>query len=141
MKRNSWAARCLYGLTLWLSGAAHHILVGGIENTPEGMFVYHLSAAATDYMLLISASSVLAGRLVRNMQALCFMSMIVNFAGWVLYMAYSPPSTYDYAILGIGYVQFGILFTVGLYGTDRVGDGIVRGPDPLGPQLHVKEAK
>lgn len=141
MTRNSWKARLLYGLVLWFSGAAHHEIVQNVSNTPEGMFVFHMSAAATDYMLLMCASSVLCGRLVDDMQCMCFMSMAINALGWVLYMAYAPPVYFEMAIGVLGYVQYARLFTLGFHGSDRVGESIFRGHAAISQELHYEKAQ
>jgi len=141
MKRNSWVARLTYGFVLWLAGVMHHIIVQNVSNTPEGMLVYHTSAAATDYMLLICSSSFLYGRLADDMQMFCLFSMVVNFTGWVLYLAYAPPISYNYAIEVLGYVQYARLILVGIHGTDRARDYLFCGHDPIGPELHHEKAK
>jgi hypothetical protein len=138
---NGWKARLLYGFALWSTGIAHQALVCNVSNTPEGMLIYHWTAMMVDYALLAFASFILYGRLSKFMQYSCLASMIVNFAGWVLYLAYAPPVTYNYAIGIISYVQYTILFTMGLYGTDRVGEYLFRGHDSSGPQLDNKKAK
>lgn len=129
MIRNSFKARLVYGLVLYLAGAAHHEIVQGVSNTPQGMLVYHASAAATDFLLLVCASSVLKRRLLDDMQVLCLLSMIVNFAGWLLYMAWTPPTYYNTSIEVLTYVQYARLFTMDLYGIDRAGGYLFRGHD------------
>lgn len=127
MIQNGWESRLVYGFALWLANIAHPALVSDISNTPAGMLVYHGTAAWIDLMLLACASSVLYGRLADDIQNLCMLSMAVNAAGWFLYLAYAPPITYNYAIGVLGYVQLARLFTMGLYGTDRVGGSLFRG--------------
>jgi hypothetical protein len=134
-------SRLLYGLALWASGAAHSLVVGGIENTPVGLFVYHMSAAMVDYWLLICAAYSLSGRLSTDMQNLCLFSMIINFIGWVLYMAYAPPFSYNTAIMALGYVQYIRLITTGIYGPDRAGDYLFRGHDSICSKLHYEKAQ
>ncbi len=122
MSRNSWQARLVFGLVLWLSGLAHSAIIGSVSNTPQGMFIYHLSAAATDYMLLASAPFFLFGRISDDLQVLCLFSMIANMVGWWFYMSWLSPSTYNYSILIIGYIQYARLITAGIHGTDRTGE-------------------
>ena len=141
MKRNSWAARLIYGLALWLAGYMHNELVQNVSNTPAGMLVYHMSAAIMDYALLICASSFLFGRLSETMQTLCMFSMVANFVGWVLYLAYAPPIPYNYAIEALAYAQYAALILVGLYGSDRARDYLFCGHDPIGPKLHHQKAE
>ncbi len=140
MNLNSWKARLTYGLVIWLSGVAHHTIVSGISNTPVGLFLYHMMAAVTDYMLLLCVPSLLSGRVAECMQQLCLMSMTINFAGWVLYMAYAPPFTYNYAIALTGYVQYAILFTVGIHGLNSAWQRLLCGANPVGPKLYNQKA-
>ena len=136
-----WEARLIYGCALWTSGAVHQNLVSCAENTPSGMFVYHFSAVAFDCLLIICAANLLRGRLSRDMQNLCWLSMIVNFIGWLLYMAYAPPITYNYAIAILGYVQYARLIYLGQNGINSAGYGNLRRDDFGGPQLHYETAK
>ena len=135
-----WKARLLYACTLWLTGVVHHNLVCDVSNTPAGMLVYHGLAAGTDFLLLVLAAHLLRGRLSNDMQTLCWISMVVNFAGWLLYLAYAPPITYNYAIGILGYVQLLRLLPVGIY-ADRPGQRFIPGPDFGGPKLHYEKAK
>lgn len=136
-----WKARLLYGCALWSTGIVHHNLVLDVSNTPEGMLIYHGLAAATDFLLLVCAAHLLSGHLSRDMQNLSYVSMVVNFAGWLLYLAYAPPDSYDIAIRLVTYVQFARLITVGPYGIDRVGECLFRGHDFGGSKLHHEKAQ
>ncbi len=138
---NCWKARLFYGLVLWASGIAHHEVLSGISNSPVGMFIYHITAAITDYMLLLCVPSLLCGRLAESMQQLCLLSMIVNFTGWVLYMAYVPPMPYNYAISVTGYVQYAILFTAGIHGLNSAWQCFICGANSVGPQLYNTKEK
>lgn len=131
----------MYAGALLITGAAHHNLVSGVCNTPSGMLLYHGSAAAMDFLLLICAANFLKGRLSRDMQILCWFSMIVNFCGWLLYLAYAPPITYNYAIGALGYVQIARLIYLGPYGINSAGNFHVRGNDFGGPELHYEKAQ
>lgn len=137
---NGWKARLLFGCAIWLADISHHNLVLNVSNTPEGMLVYHGSAALFDLALLICASSVLYGRLADDMQRLCWLSMAVNATGWFLYLAWQTPNFYNSAIEVLGYVQLARLLTMGLYGIDRVGDSVFRGHSPYRPELHHEKA-
>ncbi len=136
-----WKARLMFGFALWLAGVAHHNLAADVSNTPVGMFIYHGSAAATDFLLLICASFALSGRLSDDMQNLCLLSMTVNFCGWLLYLAYAPPNSYNNAILGVTYVQFARLIPIGPYGFDRARECNFRGNDLGSTQLHHEKAQ
>lgn len=136
---NSISARLLVGLALWLANIAHHALVVDVANTPGGMLVYHATALAFDYALLIACAVMLDGKLSDDMQTLCLMSMIVNFSGWLLYLAYAPPVPYNYAIGVLGYVQYARLL-LGDHDAYRMGRDLVHRRDSLGPKFHSKEA-
>lgn len=127
MIHNSWKARLCFGLVMWASGACHHALVAGVSNTPQGMLMYHSTAALVDLMLLCCAPSVLYGRLADDMQNTCMLSIAINAAGWFLYLAYAPPNSYNLAIEVLGYVQYARLFITGFHGFDRAGGFILRG--------------
>jgi len=126
MIRNSWQARLTFGLALWVASVVHHDLVNGVSNTPGGMLIYHFTAAATDGLLLFSAASLLKGRLCDDLEDLCLVSMVVNCLGFLAYMAYAPPVTYNYAIGVLGYVQYGRLLLADIYGLDFVGEFVLR---------------
>ena len=106
MDRNSVTARLIICLALWFSGVAHLNLVGQVENTPEGMLIYHGSAALVDLLLLVCMSSALKGRLVDDMEILCLVSIVTNSVGWILYMAYSSPIVYNNILLGVSCAQY-----------------------------------
>lgn len=138
---STWTARLMFGCAIWLTGAAHHDLVSGVTNTPAGMFVYHGAAAGIDFLLLVCAANLLEGRLSSDMQNLCWLSMIVNFFGWLLYLAYAPPISYNYAIGVLGYAQLARLIYLGPYGIDPAGEYRFCGHDFGSPQLHYEKAK
>jgi hypothetical protein len=127
MIHNSWKARLLFGLAIWVANIVHHEIVADCANTPEAMFLYHFSAAAVDCMLLVSAASCLKGRLCDDLETLCLVSIVVNGLGFLAYMAYAPPITYNYAIGVLGYVQYARLLMVARYDFDRMGNSFLRG--------------
>ena len=141
MSSTGWEARLFYGLALWFANVVHPALVGDQSNTPEGMFIYHGVAALTDCLLLILASYTLRGSLSDSMQDMCLLAMVINFCGWLAYLAYAPPITYNYAIGWLGYVQFGRLLWVDHHGLDRLRDHFVCGPNIRGAPLHYEKAE
>ncbi len=136
---NHVSKRLLVGLSLWLVVVAHPALVGDVSNTPGGMMIYHGVALLFDYATLVVCSFMLDGQLRDDMQTLCLASMIVNFIGWILYLAYAPPVFYDCAIGVLGYVQWIRLF-LGDHDAYRMGRDLVHRRDSVGPKLHSKEA-
>ena len=137
---NCWKVRLMFAALLWFTGLAHHELVREVENTPAGMLIYHGLAAATDFLLIVFAANLFSGRLSNDMQMLCYFSMVANFAGWIMYVAYAPPLMYNAAIGVLGYVQLFRLLTMDTY-VDRAWHRIIRGHAASGRQLHFKEAQ
>ncbi len=136
---NTLSARLFVGFALWFCSVVHHALVIDVANTPAGMLAYHGAALMFDYATLVVSATLLTGRLGDDMQILCLMAMIVNFVGWILYLAYAPPVPYNYAIGVLGYVQWARLI-LGDHHVNRVGHHLVRRRDSVGPELHSKEA-
>lgn len=124
---NAWRSRLLAGLLILLAMRLHAVALADVANTPGGMLLYHGSAAVVDLLLLISAPWLLSGRLCDDMQAMNLASIIANFAGWIAYLAYTPPVFYDTFMQGLTYVQFIRLFIVDRHVADRLGFDLVRG--------------
>lgn len=137
---NKWSTRLFVGLALWLAALVHQKTCINVANTPAGMFLYHGAAALFDFATLAVSAHVLEGQLSDDMQTLCLVSMLVNFCGWIAYLAYTPPITYNYAIGVLGYVQYARLFLGDSYDANRLGNYLVRRRDPSRPQLRAKEA-
>lgn len=136
MTLNSWQSRALFALALWLANTAHRDLVADVSNTPLGMFAYHGSAALFDLALLMCAPLLLSGRLCDDLQALCLASIVINFLGWIAYLAYAPPSLYNWMIWCCSYVQWVRLLFMDRHDADRVGFGLVPGADSWRRKLH-----
>ena len=111
-----------------------------VANTPWGMFKYHGSAALCDFVTLVACSYSLKGLLSEAMQTTCFVSMVVNFLGWIAYLLYAPPTAYNAAISGVSLVQFALLLLVGRHGSNYLGFGVVPGPDRGRGQLRHGKA-
>lgn len=106
---------------------AHEFSTSGLPNSPAGMLTFHGSAALCDLILLYAVPVFLADRLCDDMQALCIASMVVNFVGWILYMAYAPPIFYNVISWVVAYVQWGRLLLVDRDDIDPMGLHLVRG--------------
>lgn len=137
---NKWSYRLFVGLALWLAALTHQKICVDVANTPAGMFLYHGAAALFDFATLVVSAHALEGQLSDDMQTLCLVSMVVNFAGFILYMAWLPPFSYDIAIMGVGYVQYIRLFMGDSYVFSRLGYYLVHRRDSSRPQLRSKEA-
>ena len=75
------------------------------------------------------------------MQRLCLMSMIVNFMGWLAYLAYLPHTFYDSAIMALGYAQLVRLLWVDGNANYPVRMLLFRGGYSRGPQFHPETGK
>jgi len=111
-----------------------------VENTSAGMLLFHGSAALADLLLIYAIPAIVVGRLCDDMQTLCLVSIIVNFLGWIAYMAYAPPSIFNAMSWGLCYVQLARLFIPGGSDADRIGHYLVWRPDFMGPRHYFKEA-
>lgn len=107
---NSWRARCLAVVLMLLTMCGHAWATMDMPNTPAGMFLFHGSAALLDLFLLHSAPAVLNGRLCADTQKLLLASIVGNFAGWLLYMGYAPPTFYNGFMWALTYAQLFRLF-------------------------------
>lgn len=135
-----WRSRLIAAVTLWIAIQVHGYSTGSLPNTPLGMLVFHGSAAVVDMFLLYCAPRLLAGRVCRDFEALCIASMVVNFSGWIAYLAYAPPIFYNVAAWGLSYVQWARLFLVDRHDADHLGFGLVFGTDRMGGQPHFGKA-
>ena len=128
-KMNHWRSRVLTGLLFWLSMRVHSEALAFLPNTPGGMLAFHFSAAMVDFFLLVSVSGLVSGRLCDDMEALCWLSMIVNFFGFIAYLAYASPVFYNAVMWGITYVQWARLLVADRYDSDCIGRHFFRGHD------------
>jgi hypothetical protein len=136
----SWRPRLIAAATLWMAIQVHGHSTSSLPNTPLGMLVFHGSAAAVDMLLLCCAPRLLAGRLCREFETLCIVSMIVNFSGWLAYLAYAPPIFYNAAAWGLSYVQWARLFIVDRHDADHLGFNLVFGAHRVGDQFNLGKA-
>lgn len=114
---NDWRTRLLLGLLFYSVGWAHDTIAYPWPNTREWMLAYHGSAALCDLALLVCSANMLAGRLSFDVQVLCWMSIVINFLGWIAYLAHSPPALYNVLMQGVMYAQyFRLLFTGAING-------------------------
>lgn len=123
---NGWRSRLSAALVFWLVQQVHAFATQSLPNTPEGMHVFHGSAALADALLMLGVTRHLYGQLADDMEALCFASIIVNFIGWILYMAYAPPVIYNTLAYGVVYVQYLRLTWVDRNDAYRLGVRLVR---------------
>lgn len=124
---NGWRSRLLLIVAFFLATKVHDWIMLGCSNTPEMMAVYHGSAGAVDLFLLWIAQHRISGRLCDHIQASCIASVVINYVGYRLYMAYAPPDIYNYLIAGLCYVQYLRLLYVGRHDADYYEHAVVPG--------------
>lgn len=107
---NSLSLRIKVALGVLLALAAHAFATDQAPNTPEGMFIYHISGALMDAMLGAVVTFALMGARGRVMSYLMLASVITNVAGYVLYMLYMSPVYYNAAMWSLTAAQFAVLF-------------------------------
>jgi hypothetical protein len=132
---NSWRARCLAGASILLGMYGHAWATEHLPNTPAGMLMFHGSAALIDLFFLHAAPAALRGRLCVDAQRLLLASIVGNFAGWLLYVAYVSPIFYDTVIWALTYLQLLRLFIPDRH-ADPFGLDLVCHPDHLGGSHH-----
>jgi hypothetical protein len=103
---NGWRSRLRLIAVFFVAARLHDLIMMGCENTPAMMAVYHGSAGAVDLFLLYLAQKWISGRLCDHIQASCIASVVINFVGYRLYMAYSSPDLYNHLITGLSCVQY-----------------------------------
>lgn len=123
---NSLRFRVIFGLTIWLGWYLHIDATQALPNTPEGMLLFHGSAAAVDLFLVYSAPQFLEGKLCDDTQNLCLASIVGNAVGWAFYLAYLPPVFYNTFMGVLGYVQLARLFMVDDHDANSLGSYLVR---------------
>lgn len=140
---NGWRSRLLLGLLFYSVGWAHDEIAYPWPNTREWMLAYHGSASMLDLLLLFACGKLASGKLCDDMQVFCLLSIIINFSGWILYLAYVPPATYNLLMAAVTYVQFiRLLLVDSRYDSDvnPMGLHLVRSRYWLGAESHHKEA-
>ena len=132
---NSWQSRCVAASLMLLAIYGHGWATHQLPNTPVDMLLFHGSAALVDLLMLFSAPAVLNGRLCADTQKLLFASIVGNFAGWALYMAYVSPIFYNYGMLALTCVQLLRLFMPDRH-VDYPRVHLVRDRDRIGGSDH-----
>ena len=123
---NTWQNR-LWALAMFVSAVhIHAYCLEDIENTPMGMLIFHGSAGLVDLLLLYCVPVFLSGKLCSDVEMLCMTSIAVNFAGWLLYLAYAPPVIYNTLEIGLTYIQWGRLLVTDENNANYMGRNLVR---------------
>ena len=128
---NSWRARCGAVVAMLAAMYGHSWATSALPNTPAGMLMFHGSAALADLLLLYASPFLLRGRLCLDTQKLLLASIVGNFAGWLLYMAYVSPVYYDGFMWALTYVQLFRFFLPDCH-ADLPGLDLVRHPHSIG---------
>jgi hypothetical protein len=77
----------------------HSLLLDGVPNSPMGMLMFHGSAATFDLALLFACQNILLSDTSFDIEMLCMASILVNFLGWLAYLAYAPSVFYNSATI------------------------------------------
>ncbi len=96
------------------------------------MLIFHGGAALADLALIHCAPAFLSGPACDDTQTLCLISIVANFIGWLLYLAFFSPIYYDLFMWVLGYVQSMRLLIVDSDDANPVGVHMVRGSYHLG---------
>lgn len=105
MNLSDWQRRAICGAAFFLISWSHaHSF--GFKNTPELMFVYHGSAVLADLVIIKIAGHALTGRVSFDIMYINLCAIVVNFMGFLAYMAYLPPSMYNTMMAGVIYAQW-----------------------------------
>lgn len=129
---NRWRSRIVLILALMALVQIHAAITAALPNTPLGMLLFHGSAGLGDLFLIYCAPTILSGPLCDDTQNLCLISIVANFIGWLLYMAYVPPEFFNSFMWGLGCVQCVRLLIVDGDDVTHLGLRLVRGPSLLG---------
>ena len=135
-----WRDRFAVALAIGAIALLHRAVFGAVENSPAGMLWYHGGAALFDGATIVIAAHALQGQLSYDMQRLGICAMIVNFMGWLAYLAYLPPAPYNAAIVALSYVQWVRLLWIGRHDANHLGRDLVRWDHSGGTKLHFTEA-
>ena len=105
MMLTEWQRRLMAGAAFFVISWVHgHSF--GFKNTPELMLICHGSAVAADLAVIYIAGYALTGRISRDIMYINLCAIIVNFMGFLAYMAYLPPSFYNKAMAGVIFAQW-----------------------------------
>lgn len=136
-------------LALWLVFLATGFAFDQVTNDlPSGKFyalLYYGGAASVDLFMLRIIRYFVAAHLQRDVEAICFASIVTNALGWALYLAKTQPDIYNFLIQGLNYV-LAVRLLIGegdvsnpTHGTDR--GGVVRRAFDRCAHHMAKEAK
>ena len=129
---NGWRSRLAMIAAIWIAFQAHASFAPYLPNSPAGMLAFHGSAALADLALIYCAPTFLSGPICDETQTLCLISIVANFIGWLLYLAYFSPVYFDLFMWVLGYVQSLRLLIVDSDDANHLGVHLVRGPNFLG---------
>jgi len=111
---NPWRNCFALAVVFYLTAKTFDLI---IPYRPKGEFwdmFYYGSAATIDWMMFKLTPLFVSGKLYRDVQALCIAYIVANAFGFYQYMAYAPPSTYNWTIKGLDYaLAIRLIFTGG----------------------------
>lgn len=141
-RRIDWPARLTALLAMATLHKAHSSFLGHPENTPTGVTVYLCTAALFNLASVIYFANCLKGQLSYDLQRLAFCAIILNFAGWITYLAQVSPAFINTLMAALTYGMFTRLFWISDGDTDCGGwRDLVRRLTDRGQVVHHKKAQ
>ncbi len=135
--RNEEHMRVLAVFVLVAIQTIHAFLFSGVTNTPLGMLAYHGSASLSDLAIVMVIPSIVRRKIAYDIQRLSLCAIVVNFIGWLAYLAYLPPVTYNTIVVALGYAQLARLLWMDRNDFDHMGMHLVRRSYYLRVQFHA----
>lgn len=118
------------------------VIFGHPENTQIGVTVYLCSAALFNLALVVYCSHALNGQLSYDLQRLAFCAIILNFIGWITYLAQVTPAFINFLVMVLTYGMFTRIIWVHDGDSDAGGwRDLVRRLLDRGSVVHHEKAK
>jgi hypothetical protein len=108
---NGWMSRMATALAFGLLQWMHSFIE--VSNDPQGLLIYHGSAALFDLAAIYIVSELLTGNLARDLNCLTLASIGINGLGWLGYLLYLDPFWYDSVLTSLIIVSYLRLFVTG----------------------------
>lgn len=89
-----------------------------------------------DMVIVYLISFFIDGKLLSDMQYINLASICANFIGWILYMAYLPPTIYDALIQSLLLVQWIRLIWTDNYNVNPIGHFMVHSDNTSGKKFY-----
>lgn len=107
--KTSWATRLGIGCMLMACALAYNLLITPEDNWP----MYYASAAFMDANIVLALRLFGNNQLVYDLQNINFTAIVVHASGFVMYMRYMPPTSYNAMLYTLIILQWLRLLWVG----------------------------